>query len=146
MASSKLPSFTFIPTDWRSKPAQEAIRVHILRHRHRQARRGRKKTPTRTPERQFEEQLHFWELQEHHGARRDGPPRPESPHRTPTAGSPLISNPASDDDLGGCTGVEPSSPSPNAENASQPTSSPTNQSEVEEMLVQYCKFDRLKRA
>lgn len=37
-----MTDLTFIPTESRSKAAQEAIRVHVLRHRHRQRRESRR--------------------------------------------------------------------------------------------------------
>ena len=69
MASSNDGRFTFIPVDWRCKPAQEAIRVHIMRQRHRQARRDPKTPRVMRHERSSGEEIHFWNSSDEYSGR-----------------------------------------------------------------------------
>lgn len=145
MAGSNERLFTFIPMDWRSKPAQEAIRVHIMRNRHRQARRGRKIPQTKRPQGHFEEQLHFWKPREHQEGLPDDSPPPRTQSHSLSDESPQILDSISDQGSGVGQCIELSLPllieekKALAEFTLATSPSRTDQGNVEEMLLQHCK-------
>lgn len=136
MAPSKERRFTFIPVDCRSKSAQEAIRGHIMRHRHYQARLNRKVKKARpASQAQFEEQLHFWESSKGQISSPEDPTTPHAPISSSGSHSPQPFG----------TIYESSPPRPAEEEFAlggttvDQASSPVDQDYVEQTLIQYCK-------
>lgn len=144
MADSNDGSFTFIPVDWRCKPAQEAIRVHIMRRRHRQARRDQKTPQARRYKRQSGEEIHLWSpLDDHSGRSEDWLGyRCESfsSSRTSPESLPLDFGQAPGDGHGGLrlysSPFSPASSGNLNSVISPPVPSP---SDVEAILLQHCK-------
>lgn len=142
MASVNQRSFTFIPTDSRSKPAQEAIRAHIMRRRHRQARPVRL---AKTPQDQFEEHIHFWKQRSDQTVFSDDPKSSRNSENSSITESPQFLDAVLEEDSESSLSGGGTLHLPNLEKLSpgkgnfEFSSQLTEQGDVEEMLIQYCK-------
>ena len=139
MADSRNNLLTFISTESSSEAAQEAIRVHVLRHRHRQRREShRKRGNSRPAFAQHGGQFQVW--QPDMAAQRSG--------RSPELVSSEFPHPYVDLDLYSqdegieCNSPSKASPCEELESVAEEWSGLDRRS-IEEILIEHCKLYRL---